>query len=113
MRTSLRQMTAGIQKAAGAALGKWWAGISIAYGIWPDQADASGWRRAGSEVLREELGELGDGRSDVLFLVVEVVCHGAVDPVRFFQAEGLLERLHALATERIWLFPRGRLASVQ
>jgi hypothetical protein len=30
MRTSLRQMTAGIQKAAGAALGKWRAGISIA-----------------------------------------------------------------------------------
>jgi len=33
MRTSLRQMTAGIQKTAGAALGKWRAGISIVYDI--------------------------------------------------------------------------------
>jgi hypothetical protein len=50
-----------------------------------------GWCSAGSKVLREEPGELGDGRPYVLLFVVKVVMAGAVDPVEFLGAGGVLE----------------------
>jgi hypothetical protein len=61
----------------------------------------SGGRRLGGrgvdsgKVAREEVCELGDGRLDVLLFVVEVVVAGAVDPVEFPGAGGVLEGLDA------------------
>lgn len=47
------------------------------------------------KVAREEVCELGDGRPDVLLFVVKVVVAGAVDPVEFPGAGGVLEGLDA------------------
>src|SRR5258708_6410470 len=47
------------------------------------------------KVARKEVGELGDGRPDVLLFVVEVVVAGAVDPVEFLGAGGVLEGMDA------------------
>jgi hypothetical protein len=54
--------------------------------------------RCRDQVGREGLGQLSHGGRDVLVLVVEVDEAGAVDPVQFLRAPGVLETLPRSST---------------